>query len=216
MSFRLSWIKKAAKAAYQKHLEGKAFVPSVFKEENHIDEIVGIYVPFWLFDMETNALVTYDAERSRVWMSGDVEYTEHEFFKIERGGTMAFEHIPEDGSRKMEDDLMESLEPYDFKDAVPFKDPYLAGYVAERYDVEADECKKRAKTCKGKHKAGTSGHSERLFDRKTGFRQCEDPKGISEICTVSGVDIKYNLAGSKVCICHERTDGKDGRRSAGR
>lgn len=89
--------KKAAKAAYQKHLEGKAFVPSVFKEENHIDEIVGIYVPFWLFDMETNALVTYDAERSRVWMSGDVEYTEHEFFKIERGGTMAFEHIPEDG-----------------------------------------------------------------------------------------------------------------------
>ena len=107
--------KKAAKAAYQKHLEGKAFVPSVFKEENHIDEIVGIYVPFWLFDMETNALVTYDAERSRVWMSGDVEYTEHEFFKIERGGTMAFEHIPEDGSRKMEDDLMESLEPYDFK-----------------------------------------------------------------------------------------------------
>ena len=49
--------KKAAKAAYQKHLEGKAFVPSVFKEENHIDEIVGIYVPFWLFDMETNALV---------------------------------------------------------------------------------------------------------------------------------------------------------------
>ena len=95
--------------------------------------------------METNALVTYDAERSRVWMSGDVEYTEHEFFKIERGGTMAFEHIPEDGSRKMEDDLMESLEPYDFKDAVPFKDPYLAGYVAERYDVEADECKKRAK-----------------------------------------------------------------------
>ena len=67
--------KKAAKAAYQKHLEGKAFVPSVFKEENHIDEIVGIYVPFWLFDMETNALVTYDAERSRVWMIGDVEYT---------------------------------------------------------------------------------------------------------------------------------------------
>ena len=131
--------KKAAKAAYQKHLEGKAFVPSVFKEENHIDEIVGIYVPFWLFDMETNALVTYDAERSRVWMSGDVEYTEHEFFKIERGGTMAFEHIPEDGSRKMEDDLMESIEPYDFKDAVDFQTAYLAGYLADKYDVNAEE-----------------------------------------------------------------------------
>lgn len=136
--------KKAAKAAYCEHLKGKAFVPALFKDENHIDEIVGIYVPFWLFDMETDARVTYDAEKTRVWISGDVEYTEHEFFQIERGGTMAFEHIPEDGSRKMDDDLMESLEPYDFKEAVPFKDPYLAGYVAERYDVEAEECKKRA------------------------------------------------------------------------
>lgn len=137
--------KKAAKAAYYKHLEGKAFVPPVFKEENHIDEIVGIYVPFWLYDMDTSASVTYDAERSRVWVSGDIEYTEHEYFQVGRKGTMAFEHIPEDGSRKMDDALMESLEPYDFKDAVPFKDPYLAGYVAERYDVDADECRKRAK-----------------------------------------------------------------------
>ena len=201
--------KKAAKAAYQKHLEGKAFVPSVFKEENHIDEIVGIYVPFWLFDMETNALVTYDAERSRVWMSGDVEYTEHEFFKIERGGTMAFEHIPEDGSRKMEDDLMESLEPYDFKDAVPFKDPYLAGYVAERYDVEADECKKRAKKrAKASIKRELRDTVKGYSNRKTGFRQCEDPKGISEICTVSGVDIKYNLAGSKYVFAMNGQTGK--------
>ena len=136
--------KKAAKAAYQKHLDGKAFVPSVFKEENHIDEIVGIYVPFWLFDMETNARVTYDAERSRVWMSGDVEYTEHEFFRIERGGTMAFEHIPEDGSRKMEDDLMESIEPFDFSEAVPFQTAYLAGYMADKYDVSAEESVERA------------------------------------------------------------------------
>lgn len=137
--------KKAAKAAYQKHLEGKAFIPKVFKDENHIDEIVGIYVPFWLFDMDMDAHVTYDAEKTRVWMSGDVEYTEHEFFQVERGGSMAFEHIPEDGSKKMADDLMESLEPYDFKDAVPFKTPYLAGYVADRYDVDAAECKKRAR-----------------------------------------------------------------------
>ena len=64
------------------------------------------------------------------------------------------------------------------------------------------------KTCKGKHKAGTSGHSERLFDRKTGFRQCEDPKGISEICTVSGVDIKYNLEGSKYVFAMNGQTGK--------
>lgn len=138
--------KKAAKTAYYNHLKGKAFVPRTFKDENHIDEIVGVYVPFWLFDLDAQADITYNAERMRVWESGDIEYTEHEYFRVDRSGGVSFEHIPEDGSRKMEDDLMESLEPYQFADAVPFKTAYLAGYVADRYDVEVEECMKRAKS----------------------------------------------------------------------
>ena len=137
--------KKAAKEAYYKHLTGKAFIPSVFRQENHIDEIVGLYVPFWVFDITSEADITYDAEKIRVWESDDTEYTEHKYYKIHRGGSIYFEHIPEDGSLKMDDALMESLEPYDFKDAVPFKSAYLAGYVADRYDVDQKECMKRAK-----------------------------------------------------------------------
>ena len=40
---------------------------------------------------------------------------------------------------------MESIEPFDFSAAVPFKAAYLAGYVADRYDVEVEECLERAK-----------------------------------------------------------------------
>ena len=53
--------------------------------------------------------------------------------------TRSFDHVPADGSRKMDDTLMESIEPYDFKDAVPFQQAYLAGYLADRYDVNVDE-----------------------------------------------------------------------------
>lgn len=137
--------KKAAKKAYYDHLTGKAFIPSVFRQENHIDEIVGVYVPFWLFDTEAEAHMMYEGEKVRIWESGDTEYTEHEYFQMERGGKISFAHIPEDGSRKMDDALMESIEPYQFGDAVPFKKAYLAGYVADRYDVEQEECLKRAK-----------------------------------------------------------------------
>lgn len=137
--------KKAAKAAYEKHLENKLFVPSVFKQENHIDEIVGIYVPFWIFDMTSQGSASYSAEKTRSWTSGDTEYVEHSFYEVEREGQMSFAHIPEDASRKMADDLMESLEPYDFKTAVPFKTAYMAGYVADRYDVEVAECEERAR-----------------------------------------------------------------------
>lgn len=131
--------KKAAKAAYQKHLTGKTFMPGIFREENHIDEIKGVYIPFWLFDADVYANIRYKAERVKVWEKGDTEYTEHEIFDVFRSGKIAFQHIPTDGSRKMDDTLMESIEPYDFKDAVPFQPAYLAGYLADRYDVNMEE-----------------------------------------------------------------------------
>ena len=136
--------KKDAKKAYHRHLSGKKFLPAIFKEENHIDEIKGVYVPFWLFDADVEADITYNAQKTRVWRTGDVEYTEHSFYQAQRSGGISFQHIPADGSEKMDDTLMESIEPYDFSEAVPFQPAYLAGYVADRYDVDKDERMKRA------------------------------------------------------------------------
>ena len=45
---------------------------------------------------------------------------------------------------KMPDDYMDSIEPYDYKELKPFSSTYLAGYLAERYDMKADECVDRA------------------------------------------------------------------------
>lgn len=42
--------KKAAKERLKKHLTGKRLLPKAFKSENHISEVKGIYVPFWLYD----------------------------------------------------------------------------------------------------------------------------------------------------------------------
>lgn len=44
----------------------------------------------------------------------------------------------------MADDLMESIEPYDFKKAVDFQTAYLAGYVADKYDVDEKQSVSRA------------------------------------------------------------------------
>ena len=137
--------KKAAKAAYFKHLKGKDFLPKIFRKNNHIDEMKGVYVPFWVFDAEADADITYRAEQQRTWEKGDTEYTEHKNYELRRSGKLSFSHVPVDGSKKMDDDLMESIEPYDFADAVPFHPAYLAGYMADRYDVEANACIGRAK-----------------------------------------------------------------------
>lgn len=136
--------KKAAKEGLMKHLTGKRLLPKVFKDQNHIDEIKGIYVPFWLFDTDVDAQVRYRATRVRTWSDSDYNYTDTSYFMVFRGGSIGFEHVPVDGSLKMADDLMESIEPYDFSDAVDFQTAYLAGYLADKYDVSSDESISRA------------------------------------------------------------------------
>lgn len=136
--------KKAAKEALKKHYSGKKLLPKVFKDENHIDEIRGVYVPFWLFDADADAHIRYRATRVRVWSDRDYNYTETAFFSVVRGGSIGFQRVPVDGSSKMPDDLMESIEPFYFDDAVDFHTAYLAGYLADKYDVDAEASVERA------------------------------------------------------------------------
>lgn len=136
--------KKAAKAALQKHYGGKKLLPKVFKDQNHIDEVKGVYVPFWIFDVDADANIRYKATRVRTWSDSDYDYTETSYFSIARGGSIGFEHVPVDGSSKMADDLMESIEPFDFSKAVDFQTAYLAGYLADKYDVDAEQSINRA------------------------------------------------------------------------
>ena len=136
--------KKAAKEGLLKHQSGKRLVPKVFKNENHIDEIKGVYVPFWLFDTDADAQVRYRTTRLRVWSDSNYDYTETSHFLVRRGGSIGFEHVPVDGSTKMADDLMESIEPYDFSEAVDFQTAYLAGFFADKYDVTAEQSIERA------------------------------------------------------------------------
>lgn len=136
--------KKAAKDALIKHISSKKYVPKIFKDQNHIDEIKGVYVPHWLFscDADTNAM--YKAEKIRSWSDNNYRYTEISHFNVFRSGFLGFDNVPVDGSSKMADDLMESIEPFDISQAVDFNTAYLAGYLADKYDVDAEKSIVRA------------------------------------------------------------------------
>ena len=136
--------KEAAKKAFAKHLQGKRLLPKAFKDENHIDEVKGVYVPFWLFNAEADADLRYRATRVHSWSDSNYDYTETQYFSVLRSGSLAFDNVPVDGSSKMADDLMESIEPFDLRGAVDFQTAYLAGYLADKYDVTAEESINRA------------------------------------------------------------------------
>ena len=130
--------KKAAIEALQNHYKGKRLLPKVFKDQNHIEEVKGLYVPVWLFDADADADVQYEATKVHRWSDSEYNYTETRHYAVIRSGGIGFENVPVDGSTKMDDTLMESIEPFDISDAVPFKTAYLPGYMADKYDVDAE------------------------------------------------------------------------------
>jgi len=136
--------KEAAKQALARHLSGKPLLPKIFKSENRLEAIQGVYVPFWLFDADAGADIQYKATRVRTWSDSNYYYTQTKHFSIHRAGHLGFAGVPVDGSTKMADDMMESIEPFDLSQAVDFQTAYLAGYLADKYDVDADASIQRA------------------------------------------------------------------------
>ena len=137
--------KKEAEDALKKFYEGKFFLPKSFKSENRIQEIKGVYVPFWIYDCDVDANFSYDATKSHTWSDSRYIYTKTDHYMVERRGKLHFDMIPADGSSKADDAYMEAIEPYNYKELVPFEKAYLSGFLADKYDIESEKLKPRIK-----------------------------------------------------------------------
>lgn len=136
--------KNAAMAALKSHYRKKLLLPKAFSRQSHLEEVKGVYVPFWLFDGVADAKASYRATRVYTRRSGNTEVTTTEHYHIRRAGSFPFEKVPVDGSSKMPDAYMDSIEPFDYGELKPFSTAYLPGFLADKYDVSADESARRA------------------------------------------------------------------------
>ena len=138
--------KKEAIEKLKMHYKGRPYLPKSFKDDNHIEEIQGVYVPFWMFDGKASGEASYKATTSKVYEKGDEEITETRHYEVSRAGSIGFEKIPVDASSKMPDDHMDSIEPYDYSGLKEFSTAYLPGFLADKYDVSVKDSQKRADT----------------------------------------------------------------------
>jgi DNA-directed RNA polymerase subunit RPC12/RpoP len=136
--------KKAAKEALMQFYKGKKLLPNFFKSENQVNSIQGLYVPFWLFDAKAHGSVSFKATRVSSWSDSSYDYTKTDYYSVQREGSLGFEKISVDGSEKMNDDYMDSIEPFDYGKLTGFQTAYLSGYIAEKYDVGIEASKERA------------------------------------------------------------------------
>ena len=130
--------KEDAKKAFLELCKGKPLLPADFTAAHRLEKITGIYVPFWLYDCDSSLNARYKATRTHSWSDANYIYTRTEHFLLTRGAKAGFTNIPMDGSGKMDDAVMESIEPFDFSELVDFDMAYLSGFYADKYDVESE------------------------------------------------------------------------------
>ena len=137
--------KEEAIRAFRKWCRNGLLTPSGFMNADRIKNITGIYVPFWLYDLDNDVEVRGYATKVRTYRRGDYIYTETHHFEIYRRIRLNYVRLPVDASEKMNDKLMDRLEPYPYDQLKPFKTPYLAGFIAEKYSYTDEELFPRAK-----------------------------------------------------------------------
>lgn len=128
--------KDEAVAAFKKWTRNGRLTPRGFMDGDRIKKMTGMYVPFWLYDINGTAEVAAIGTRVRSYTRGDTIYTETDFYDVYRGIDLSYLKVPADASEKMDDELMDKLEPYDYGDLKDFKMPYLAGFLSEKYDYD--------------------------------------------------------------------------------
>lgn len=125
--------------------KGKRLLPKNFRKKSYLKNLKGHYVPYWLFDCRADADMSFDATRVRAWSDSEYDYVDTSHYLVHRTGSMEFYHVPVDGSKEMEDDTTESIEPFDYQELTEFNPAYLAGYEADKYDVDVKTAELRAK-----------------------------------------------------------------------
>lgn len=137
--------KEEAIAAFKKWCRNGLLTPRGFMAADRIKEITGIYVPFWMYDLDSNAQVEAVGTKIRTYTRGDYIYTETRFYNVYRDIDLRYVNVPVDASEKLNDELMDKLEPYHYGNLKEFKTPYLAGYIAEKYNFTDEVLYSRVK-----------------------------------------------------------------------
>lgn len=138
--------KEEARQAFRTWCKKGLLTPKKFMEANRIKGITGMYVPFWLYDLNSKVQVHATGTKVREYTRGDYIYTETKYYDVYRNINLDYHKVPVDASEKMNDKIMDRLEPYNYAELKDFKTPYLAGYIAEKYNYDDKELLPRVKS----------------------------------------------------------------------
>ena len=136
--------KDKAITSFFKWCKGGRFAPFGFVSDENVEKITGLYVPFWLFDVTADMDVVGEGDIVNSVTHGDTTTTTTKTYRFTRKGRYGWRNIPLDAETRVDDMLMEAIEPFDFKEMIPYDYRYLPGFFADVYDLTDKDLSSRA------------------------------------------------------------------------
>lgn len=131
----------------------KWFAPNAFKHKALVDQLHGLYIPYWTFDAQVHCSWTaqaghyyYTTESYRDsqgrMRTRQVRHTRWVPAAGELDHTFDDEPVP--GTTGIPHRLLRRVEPFPTQQAVPYDTAFLSGFVVERYQVDLEQAAKAA------------------------------------------------------------------------
>lgn len=136
--------KQTAIESFKKWCKKGIVSPKGFMTADRIQEITPLYIPFWVYDMKGTGQIEFNGQKVRHYSDSKYNYIETKYYKCLRNINATINSLPCDASEKMDDNIMDLLEPFDFRELKPFNIEYLSGNLTEKYDYTEEELLQRA------------------------------------------------------------------------
>jgi DNA-directed RNA polymerase subunit RPC12/RpoP len=169
--------KKEIVEIYTQYVNKSLLTPKEFKEESTIEKITGLFAPFYLHDVSGAGDYVFAGETTTSRKRGDDKITTHKVYDLSVRSFGEFNKIPTDASVKLENTLMEAIEPYKYEDSKDYNPAYMAGFVAEQGDDDKSELNERAET---RFKTGLREKAKSLFSGYSGITVKSENVNISK------------------------------------
>ena len=179
--------KEQATEEIKKWLESRWFAPNALKRFARPEGINGVYLPFWDYDADTDSRYT-GARGQHYWETE--YYTEQDsngnsvqrerqvmrtaWYPCAGEVSRHFDGVLVAASKAVHQDKLDALEPWDLDSMRPYEPAFLAGFKAQRYQLELPESFARAKdamqnTIAGDVRRDIGGDEQQIHNIETAY-----------------------------------------------
>ena len=130
--------KKKATGIFLDWIKKKKYIPDDFFSKDQIEKFSGVYFPYLMYSCRVDGRIQAEGEKNRTWVTGNIRYTEHKKYRMERAGQLDVKNVTRNALKKNNSALVEGVLPFDMEKLQPFDMGYLSGFQAEKRDMEKE------------------------------------------------------------------------------